>query len=145
MTTLARTGFALVLIGAVLLASSTAAVSSIAVERSVEVAVVDDEDASVGFEAEIVDASNETGAGSGEVDVEIEVTNRLDENVTASIEAVDGETVSDGDATTVPPGETGAVTASLECDDEPAAIDVAADGDSVTIERTIEVDPDCSE
>lgn len=136
-----RVGLAIVLLGAALLVTSSVAVSSVAIERSVAIEVVEDESALVGIEAHepTVPAEN-----TSPVDL-VTVTNHAGTSLEVTA-AESGATDSSGDVhapDSIDPGESAAVTATVTCQDVPDAVDVTATGDGVTVERTVDVRAGC--
>lgn len=140
-----RLGLAMVVIAVALLVTSSVGVSTVALERSVEIEVVDDDSALVG-----VDAHEPTVAPDNESAVDLAtVTNRAGTAVDVTIPAVDGANLSaeDIDApASIDSGENGTITATVTCENEGAVrLDVAVSGDGVTIERTVDVTIACDD
>lgn len=137
-----RIGISMVVIAVVSLAVSSGGVSSVAVERPIEVAIADEE-------SEQMVAFNGTGNDST-----VEVTNRATADLT--VEATLDESVNDSrssnvtvrpPAKSIQPGETESIRVTgVSCDGvKPVPIDVRAATDSTTIETTVETTVACDE
>ena len=130
-----RLGVAMVVLALVSLVVSSGGVSSVAVERPVEVAIADDE-------SEQLVSFSGTQNGSA-----ITVTNRATETLTVERATV-ADSRADGRAANVTvdppesigPGETGSIDMTgVSCDDEtPVPIDIRAATESTTIETTVD-------
>lgn len=126
-----RVGIAITVVAAALLVTSSVGVSTVALERSVEIEVVDDDDAMVGFET-----VNESENGST---VEsLDVSNRAGTNLTVDAELADGDVDVDAPES-VGAGESETISVTGECEDD-AELEVTVDGDGIRIERTVTLD-----
>lgn len=139
-----RLGLAMVTVALVSLLVSSGGFSSVAMERSVEVAIADDEsEQAVAF----ADAGNGTG---------IEVTNRATANLSIERATVaDSRTVRLSDATTRPPdgpiepGENATIELTdVHCGEatsETIPVDITATTGAATIETTVDATVTCDE
>ena len=141
-----RVGVAIILVAVALLVTSSVGVSTVAVERPVSIEVVDDESATVGFDDPGSVAENATGPtvpAENASAVELTaVTNRAGTTLDVTVRGNGATTVDDLEAgSSIEPGETETVTASVTCEDSAtASVDVVATGDGLTVERTVDVD-----
>lgn len=131
-----RLGIAITLVAAALLVTASAGVSTVALERSVEVEVVDDDSAIVGFE------TNESVGNESPADA-LDVTNRAATTLEIDADAGSGsDSAVDVDAPEdVGPGETVTISVTGECDGD-VELEVALVGDGIRIERTATLDCD---
>lgn len=136
MTTGLRLGLALLAVATVVLVSATGAVSSVVMERSVAIDVVDDGDAPVGIAVDDVSTTNATAT------VEIAVENRLGEPLTVRAESERG-TVAGQDGV-LESGERTTIVTTVECDGGEhgsVSIDVSAESEATAVEQTLDVTP----
>lgn len=126
-----RVGIAIALLGAALLVTSSIGVSSVALERPVEIEVVGDESAMVGFETNGSHGNDSTGES-------LTVHNQA--GTILSVEAKprsDGESLETRDA--LGPGETMTISAPEECEGDIELV-VRLVGAGISIERTERLD-----
>ncbi|MXV60832.1 hypothetical protein GS429_01845 [Natronorubrum sp. JWXQ-INN-674] len=137
-----RVGLAVTLLGVLLLVTSSVGVSTVVLERGVEIEVVDDDAAMVGFETHEQSVSTENGSEEAPVDL-ITVTNRAERSLNLTVDESDAG-ISTNANDSIDAGENETITADVTCDtvgDEPSTIDLTLSGDGITIERTIDVTP----
>ncbi|TYL40322.1 hypothetical protein CV102_01725 [Natronococcus pandeyae] len=127
-----RLGLAITILGLVSLVVATAGASSVALERPVTIDVVDDDEATIGFEPE-----NGTDL--------VTITNRHGSPVTVFAD-VRAENRSEN-GTEVEPGESETIAnpaCDLETDGGDVPVDVTVVSDSFELERTVTASTDCS-
>ena len=133
-----RLGIAITLVAAALLVTSSAGVSTVALERSVEIEVVGDDSAMVGFE------TNESVGNESPTDA-LDVTNRAGTTLDIDADADAGsgsDSAVDVDAPEdVGPGETVTISVTGECEGD-VELEVTLVGDGIRIERTETLDCD---
>lgn len=125
-----RLGIAITLVAAGLLVTSSVGVSTVALERSIEIDVVDDESAMVGFNTT---ESNDNGSPVESLEVENRAGSKLTVDVTSESETEIEPSAELG------PGDEATISVSNDCEDE-VTLDVALTGDGIRIERTVSLD-----
>ena len=140
-----RFGLVLTVLGVVLLVTSSVGVTTVALERPVEIAVVEDDSAMVGFE------SYEPTAGNDSVDL-LTVTNRAETALSVheiELRGTNSSIDSDPVNETIEPGESTTIRGEITCengkynDQTTVPVDSTLTGDGVTIERTIDLTVAC--
>ena len=126
-----RVGLLITLVAVALLVTSSVAVSTIALERPLEIEVVDDDSATVGFEA------HEPTENGSAVDI-LTVTNRGEtELIVDDVELVGTNASVATTPAEIDPGTSATISADVSCGDE-FSIEISVTGDRVTVDRTLE-------
>ena len=126
-----RVGLLITLVAVALLVTSSVAVSTIALERPLEIEVVDDDSATVGFEA------HEPTENGSAADI-LTVTNRGEtELIVDDVELVGTNASVATTPSEIDPGTSATISADVSCGDE-FSIEISVTGDRVTVDRTLE-------
>ncbi|UWG46461.1 Uncharacterized protein HSRCO_0159 [Halanaeroarchaeum sp. HSR-CO] len=131
MSALKTLSFALAVVAVTGLLVGSIGFGSVAAERGVSVAVVDDDSAYVGYE------SSDTTVADGDRVAVVTVTNRLFDDVSVTNVSVESESVTFADLSepTLAPGEAAAIEGTVDCspgDAETVEVTVTLEGEGVT-------------
>ena len=143
-----RVGAALVALAVVVLVVGSSGASSITLERSIDVQVVDDSEAMLAVDGDHPTVTNQT---ADEVPL-VTVTNQAGTAFQVSAE-IDSESDLEAELrpveSTIEPGERTVVTATVSCEDDrnvsaAVPVTVSAQSDSTVIETTVETTVSCA-